>query len=124
MRLRHNKRISRAVVLLTFVSLACKFLIPVGYMPAAISDGWPVRMCHSGLPEGLYSQDDDQHHHSETDDERWENCSLGIALSAIGITSEFAFHLPYFDDDKIYFAFTQTTIDTTVVAFQSRAPPV
>jgi hypothetical protein len=40
------RRIGRSAA---FVALASKLLVPVGYMPAALADGGPVRLCDMGL---------------------------------------------------------------------------
>jgi hypothetical protein len=123
MRIKYQKQASRAVLLVTYMSLACKFLIPVGYMPAAVSDGWPVRMCHSGLPEGLFSHDGAHHEHSKKDDLRWENCSLGALVSAAAVTSEHALQVPYLGEAPTPSAHVRKSIDSTVFVFHSRAPP-
>lgn len=123
MSLRFKKQTSRVVLLLTFVSLTCKFLIPVGYMPAALGDGWPVRMCFSGLPEGLFSDDGNHHQHSEKDDERWENCSLGALISAAAVTSEHVLQVPNLSEDPSPFAYVRNSIDTILLVYHSRAPP-
>ena len=39
----------RGVVQLVVLGLLCRALIPAGFMPAAIGDGGPVAVCHSGL---------------------------------------------------------------------------
>ena len=123
MGLRHNRRTSRAVLIFTFVSLACKFLIPVGFMPAAISEGWPVRMCHTGLPEGLFSHDGHRHEHNSNDDLRLENCTLGASISAAAITIEHARQVPQFHEAPTTVDTARLSIDTIVLVFRSRAPP-
>jgi len=40
------RRIGRSAA---FLALASKLLVPVGYMPAAIVDGGPIRLCDMGL---------------------------------------------------------------------------
>jgi hypothetical protein len=42
---RSLRMVSRGVVA---ASVAIKLLVPVGYMPAAIADGGPIRLCDSG----------------------------------------------------------------------------
>src|SRR5690606_7795229 len=44
------RRIGRATA---FLSFASKLLVPVGYMPAALGDGGPIRLCDSGLAGAL-----------------------------------------------------------------------
>jgi hypothetical protein len=31
-----------------YVALAAKFLVPIGYMPASLADGGPIRLCDAG----------------------------------------------------------------------------
>jgi hypothetical protein len=38
-----------------FFALASKLLVPPGYMPSAIADGGPIRLCDVGLPATLVS---------------------------------------------------------------------
>jgi hypothetical protein len=92
-------------------------------MPAAVGDGWPVTMCRSGLPAGLFAHADDQHEHENSDELRWEKCSFGVLFSAVAITSEYALHVPYLREIPSPAAFTRNSIDSTVFAFHSRAPP-
>jgi hypothetical protein len=122
MSLQHIRRTSRTALLVTCVSLAFKFLIPVGYMPAAIGDGWPVRMCYSGLPASLNAHDD-HHEHSKTDEQRWEQCSFGVLYSAVAITSEYALPALNLSEARTPAAYLWYLLDTNVFAFHSRAPP-
>lgn len=123
MSLRHNRRISRTVLFITCVSLACKFLIPVGYMPAPIGDGWPVRMCHTGLPASLIAHDDSHHQHSQAGDLRWEQCSFGALFSADSVVNEYALQELNPGEAPVLSTYNRHSIDTTIVAFHSRAPP-
>jgi len=111
------------LLLLTYLSLACRLLIPAGYMPAAVGNGWPVRICYSGLPEGLSSDHGGHHENNGEDDLLGEHCFLGALLSAAAIASEYGFHIPYFSQDLSPAAYAQISIETTVVGFRSRAPP-
>jgi hypothetical protein len=122
MSLRHNRRIRRAVYLITCVSLAFKFLIPVGYMPAPIGDGWPVRMCFTGLPASLVAHDD-HHEHSKTDELQWESCSFAVFFSAYAITSDYASQELILSQAPLTTTYVRHSTDTTVFAFHSRAPP-
>ena len=111
------------MLLLTYAALTCKFLIPVGYMPAALSDGLFVRMCHSGLPESLFTDGGDHREHNNTDELRWENCSLGALASAVAIASEHGFQVRHLNETEMPVAYVRNSIDTTEVVFHSRAPP-
>ena len=123
MNLRHTGRAGRLLLLVTYLSLACKFLIPVGYMPAAIGDGWPVRLCLSGLPAELFSNGDSHHKHDRADDSKWQNCSFGVISSSVAVTSDPATNSPLPVAIPLQSACTAMAVNATVVAFRSRAPP-
>lgn len=124
MSFRYKGRTRRVLLLLTCASLACRFLIPVGYMPAAIGEGWPVRMCFSGLPANLFPHTGDHHEHNKTDDVRWENCPLGALFSAVAISTDYQLQVAYLRAAPMPVTYAWHSIDTTVVAFRSRAPPI
>jgi len=90
-----------------FINLAlfgflCRALVPVGFMPAPLADGGPIRVCHGGaagllfaaLLEQRSSASETAHdshadgHHSEHDDpdrdlnhEGWERCPVGATFA-------------------------------------------
>lgn len=123
MSLRHTGRTGRLLLLVTYLALACKFLIPVGYMPAAIDDGWPVRLCLSGLPANLFSHGETHHQHDQSDDSKWQTCSFGVMSSAVAVTSEPATDSPLPVAVPVQKICTAVAANATVVAFRSRAPP-
>lgn len=124
MNLRHTGRAGRLLLLVTYLSLACKFLIPVGYMPAAIGDGWPVRLCLAGLPADLFSHGEGHHQHDRSDDNKWQTCSFGVMSSAAAVTSEPALNVPLPIATPLQVVCPGIVENATVVAFRSRAPPV
>ena len=120
---RHTGRAGRLLLLVTYLSLACKFLIPVGYMPAAIGDGWPVRLCLSGLPENIFSQGSHHHGHEQSDDSKWQTCSFGVMSSAVAVTSDTATNALLPIAAPVQTEPTSVMANATPVAFRSRAPP-
>ncbi|MEM9335001.1 MAG: hypothetical protein AAGA33_09135 [Pseudomonadota bacterium] len=68
-------------------------LIPVGYMPANLAGGSPVKFCPSGLPDAviavIYGQ---HHHHHHSNDIDFERCEVagGPALAVLSGTTEHA----------------------------------
>ena len=123
MSLRFLERARRALLLLTYLSLACKLLIPAGYMPAAVSDGWPVKLCYSGLPENLSSHQGSHHEHNGEDDLGFEHCPLGALASTATLASDYTFDISYFSQDLSPATYFRFAIPATVVGFRSRAPP-
>ena len=89
----------RRVAWFGILALILNGLIPAGFMPSAVSDsGWPVAVCHSGLPEGALGAgthaaghahgnlQNGSDGHSSTDDTFHQSaastpyCALGSAL--------------------------------------------
>jgi hypothetical protein len=134
-----------------FVALAAKFLVPVGYMPASLADGGPIRLCESGPVLGTPSAASSphashaQHTHSSShagdsgslndpaaagehdhDDSSaghhdWERCSLG-GLAAIA--GEWQIAVATLPPARIAVAASTSFSRQTVVPFRSRAPPL
>lgn len=131
---------------LAAVVLACRALIPVGYMPAPLGEGGPVVLCHGGLAGAffrglsqaqspnvhMHMADDSagtssDHGHSDLDPdashEAWEHCPVGAAFSAAPLPQEFTFSLLDSEHD-----FGQAEPEAAVRAvfpsvYRARAPP-
>jgi iron complex outermembrane recepter protein len=50
------RTLRRYVIGLALLGFACRAFVPVGYMPAAITDGGPIVLCHGG-PVGAWLAD-------------------------------------------------------------------
>jgi hypothetical protein len=111
------------MAVITYAALACKFLIPVGYMPAPISDGWPVRMCQAGLPKSLLSHETDHLGQDETNELRWDSCSLGALYASAVIADSQIPHVPYPGSAPALTTAAGVCIETTASVFHCRAPP-
>jgi len=121
-----DKNYSRKLLLLVLaLSFGIKALVPVGYMPTSLGDGWPVTICFSGLPQGLHAVLGGSHFHSEDDDDaHWRHCPLEALSAAYAITSEY--QPPVFDSRQGFSAAVQfkPSIAAPVFGFRARAPPV
>ncbi len=125
MNLRCNSSIKQASLLLVCLSLAIRALIPVGYMPAAIGDGWPVRACHNGLPHGLLDAHDGHHEASDEEHEAlWDHCHFGVLSAVYNIENEYQFHIGDFEQDLVPAVEESRIPATRVIIFRSRAPPL
>lgn len=88
------------LVWLACLGFACRALVPVGYMPAPLADGGPIRLCHGGVSqvllqaleqrravhahEGHQEQHDEHHDHGNGEDAAnggWAYCSIGSVVS-------------------------------------------
>jgi len=102
-----------------FVNLAlfgflCRALVPVGFMPAPLADGGPIRVCHGGAAGTLLAALLEQRtstvlteagshadgHHSQHDEPRrdlnhegWERCPVGTAFAFAVLTSDLSLPL-------------------------------
>ncbi len=125
MNLRCNISLKQASLLLVCLSLAIRALIPVGYMPAAIGDGWPVRACHNGLPHGLLDAHDA---HDEAGDEEhealWGHCLFGVLSAVYSIENEYQFRIGDFEQVLVPAVDESRIPAARAIIFRSRAPPL
>ncbi len=74
--------------LLMIAAFALRVLVPVGYMPSAVSGGWILQLCPDGLSPQVMARllgSGHAHHHHHADDSssaQPQRCDLGSALSA------------------------------------------
>lgn len=129
MRRRIFKRISRLSVRATLVAVVCNFVIPIGYMPAALADGGPFKLCPSGWSQGGtlghegHGGHDSHDGHSPGDD-AWEHCAYGAASSSPALVSDHEISIGRFSDVPGGY-FEPRQIDRRAsLAFRSRAPPL
>jgi hypothetical protein len=127
-----------------FVALTAKLLVPVGYMPAALADGGPIRLCDSyrgglaaeqlSMPSAHMGQHvehaadmsaaaGEEHAHEPGQHHEWKHCSLGALASAAAITSDWAFALPFSAAERIESSEQVAHGHRTLIQFRSRAPP-
>jgi hypothetical protein len=131
-----------------FLALASKLLVPPGYMPSAIADGGPIRLCDVGLPATLVSgagagehivgaheahanagalrdraaAAHDQGGRSDKHHE-WEHCPLGGLASLAAIADDWQIALPY-AVQRHFVPVDFVAFDRQIfIAFRSRAPP-
>jgi hypothetical protein len=95
----------KAVPAAGLVGFLVNALVPVGYMPAALASGAPVRLCDSvlELPGNDTSSDTgaEHHHHDghEQASEQWEHCKFGALSGAAPLAGADEITVPYFNDD-------------------------
>jgi len=116
----------RALLHVFYVAFAIKLLVPVGYMPTALGDGWPIKLCYSGLPANVLGDHGTHHDHDldgEEDESAWEHCPLGALAAASGVPAEYLFHLLRARQGSSPAPYAGYSIANRVVGFRSRAPP-
>ena len=108
-----------------FVVFATKALIPIGYMPSAISDGSPVKLCDGGLHGGRHAgHNSDDEHGSSHQELQWKYCALGALAAAGAIPVEFDLNLGDPGSDYILFRYIPQSAAAPIFGFRSRAPPL
>jgi hypothetical protein len=90
----------RALVVAFYLGFAIKTLIPVGFMPAALSSGWPLMLCdgmptptapmHASAHSSMHSTSMDSgamsgHNEESGPSHLWKHCPLGALASAAGM---------------------------------------
>jgi len=130
---------------LALIGFLCRALVPVGFMPAPVADGGPIRVCHGGaagtLLAALLEQrtsgvlgDSHSHadgHHSQPDEperdlnhEGWERCPIGTTFAFAVLVSDLA--LPLL---PLEHALAEGEIDSAIPRtlpsnYHARAPPL
>lgn len=135
--------VGRGLVRLTYVALACRFLVPSGFMPASLADGGPIVICHGGTVGRLFAslavEDTTDHrsahsqsHHQDGDSSAgekeeydvWEHCPLGNAFGTIG--PAFDVQLSSFDFRHVPSIPERRELVSAFPArfYRARAPPI
>ena len=67
-----------------YLALACRLLVPAGYIPSAIGEGGPISLCPTGLPAGFLPESAEHHHHDDYigAERLWEPCLFGAAAGS------------------------------------------
>lgn len=131
MKRRTTSRLRRALLCFAYAALAAKLIVPVGYMPAALSDGSFVRLCPGGLPNGLLETapgradqgtDGEQSDHDEAS--IWEHCWLG-SLAATPAMAACEHNFDVLGTAAETIAVTQAVPGKAfrALGFRARAPP-
>jgi len=101
--------------MLAIVAFGCRAVVPLGYMPAPLSEGGPFIPCNGVLAGGAFrvlasmpgtstesahhEHAGGAHHDSAREDgsgahEAWQHCPLGVAASSAALAAEYALSLP------------------------------
>ena len=127
MRLKSIKKLKQTLHALTCLAVAFKLLVPIGYMPAPISEGG-FMLCPAGTVTGRLHQVQHHDHDHDGDGKKgaeldWDHCPYGALAKAApisfalpaAIAPERAFYVPTLP--------TRAPTGTTSSAFRARAPP-
>jgi hypothetical protein len=129
----------RALVLATVTALLLQALVPAGFMPVSVSDGWPLALCPDRLApnavQALLGERGGHHHHhgmsgatasedGQPASPKVEQCELGAAAPGAGIPAHAVIELPEFQSLSDYArSDQQPRVQRQFSSFRSRAPP-
>jgi hypothetical protein len=125
-----------------YLALACRLVIPAGFMPAPLADGGPLQLCHGGPAGALFaalaataapSDSQHEHHHHDRDDDggatptehdAWQYCPVGAVFAFAALVGE-----PSVDVLGLVHAFaaqpTRILVSSSRTgAYRARAPPL
>lgn len=118
------------------LAVATKLLVPVGFMPAAVADGSPIRLCDGGRAAVMHTQmampapdamAGSAHDHGKegAGHHEWERCSLGglASMAAVAFEISFAVAESGADHEPRPAAMDRRSIERPR-RFLARAPPV
>ena len=116
----------RTLSCLTLIGLLLRVIVPVGFMPASLSDGWYLKWCPGGMHGSVLAVllDHEHHHHHADDSARDVQCDLGNAFSspAMSMSTLEAAALLLQPMSFVWEIRTQVGFPT-LPAYESRAPP-
>ena len=120
------KKGRRLLPFVVLAALACRLLIPAGYMPAALDEGGPIQLCSSGLPSSVLpggSGQGDHHDHDGSHELAWEHCPFGVLLSVDAIDIEYGLAIPDGFAQSALTAYRRISAIGARTPFNARAPP-
>ena len=144
------RRARQFLIRFAFLSFAFRALVPVGFMPAALADGGPFKICHGGVAgalfsalaertHGAHSGHSAHHHHAQaaagdalgSGDELpaghagWEHCPVGAAVAQAAITSA-GIHFEPVPHEQAFARIEPRALVARVIpsVYRARAPPI
>jgi hypothetical protein len=86
------KRLTQILTRIAFGAMLLRVLVPAGYMPSDLDDGWYLKLCPDGMPVSvmvaLFGHEHQHHHHPNAQggaaapEITYAQCDLGGTLSA------------------------------------------
>lgn len=132
-----SRSAQRSLIGLIYLGLACRVLIPTGYMPAPLSEGGPIVLCPSGIPAallGIAGYRASEHHNggSGAGDEHdpnggefnaWGSCTFGAAPGVFVPVSEYLLTLSTLGHAPPHGGPESIVLILLAASYQARAPP-
>ncbi len=123
-------RYHRTIASLALLSVLLRVLVPSGYMPSNVSEGWYLKLCHHGLTAEVVQillGDHGHHHHHDHDSHSAstvDQCDLGSGYAGSALINTIDFLPSIFFASTLVLAFyLNSVLQTLVRLYNSRAPP-
>ena len=109
-----------------YLALACRLLVPPGYMPSALDEGGPVSLCPMGLPEGFLPETAGHHHDDDYGgaERLWEPCLFGAAADSALDVEQVQFDVAMLQQVALPAYAVRAQHPLRALGFRSRAPPL
>jgi hypothetical protein len=137
---RLSKHARRLLLWGAYLGFACRIAVPVGYMPAPLSEGGPFVICGGGFAGQFFrevarAQLERQHRGSSIpepagsgDDDRtvsggWKYCHVGMHLGASALMSAFVLPIPELDAERPVVAVERPVMAARARRYNARDPP-
>ena len=109
---------------LALLGLLLHALVPAGFMPASLDEGWYVKPCQESSLAYSMSGHDDHHHHANDDEASFEHCDLGGFSSFAEIQPDSAAEFLVFSAAPILIGASDRYSRITTFSYLARAPPI
>jgi hypothetical protein len=133
MPLKRTETLKQILLALAWLAVSARLLIPIGYMPAPISDGG-LMFCPDGIvaakpldgphrnghDHGSHDENPAEEHGSEID---WNQCPYGALAKSAPVTFELAYSIESLRPAALPVPATRLRIHAPTGAFRARAPP-
>ena len=109
---------------LALLGLLLHALVPAGFMPASLEEGWYVKPCPESSLANEMSGHDDHHHHANDHEASFEQCDLGGFSSLAEIHADSAAGFLVFSAAPVQIVASDRYSRITSFSYLARAPPI
>ena len=115
----------RVLLCATYLALACRLLVPPGYMPSALDENGPISLCPMGLPASFLPESTEHHHDEDYGgaERLWEPCLFGAAADTAPAVEHLHFEVAMLQHGWPAYA-VQAHHPVRALVYRSRAPPL
>ena len=116
----------RVLLCATYLALACRLLVPPGYMPSALNEDGPISLCPMGLPAGFLPESTEHLHDEDYGgaERLWEPCLFGAAADTALAVEHLHFEVAMLQQVALPAYAVQAHHPVRALGYRSRAPPL